>query len=158
VRIVRWIGIVLVALALGVAALFSVVRFLDGPVGPIPGGPLRGALSTEDPGDWSFAGALPTLEMEVGERSVTIWFAVHEGTLYVAAAEAARKRWPAEVVADGRVRIRVAGRLYERQLVRIEDPTLGRAVGDVFRKKYAATISPEAAAARVWIFRVDPRT
>jgi hypothetical protein len=155
-RVLRWIVLLLAAAVVAIGALFGVARFADGPLGPIPGGTLRGAVATEDPADWSFAGALPTLELQVGERSLTVWFAAHEGTLYVAAAEAARKRWPAEVVADGRVRIRVAGRLYDRALVRVDDVALRRAVGDVFQRKYATTISPEAAA-RVWIFRVDPR-
>ena len=70
--------------------------------------------------------------MQVRNRSLTVWFAPYEGALYIAAADAARKRWPAEVEQDGRVRIRIAGRLYDRRLVRIQDEALGRAAGDVF--------------------------
>jgi hypothetical protein len=156
-RLLRWLGYGVAALVLAVSTLFGVDRFLDGPLGPVPGGPLKGAVATEDPGEWSFTGDRKTLELQVGERSVTIWFAVREGTLYLAAADGARKRWTGEAVADGRVRLRVAGRLYERTLVRLLDEAQLRAVGDVFKEKYDVTISPEEGAL-VWMFRVDPRS
>ena len=155
-RVLRWIGLVVAALLLAIAALFGVARFLDGPLGPIPGGPIRGEASTEDPAHWSFAGGESTLELEVGVRSVTVWFVTYQNVLYVAAAEAARKKWPAEVVADPRVRIRVAGRIYDRKLVRIDDEALRSAVGRTFEARYQTTLTPEAKA-RVWVFRVDPR-
>ena len=154
-RVLRWIIALLAALLIGVAALFGVARLLDGPLGPIPGGPIRGEASAEDPGDWTFAGAEPTLELQVGDRSRTVWFVTHERILYVAAAEAERKRWPAEVVADPRVRIRAAGRVYDRKLVRIDDEALRNAVGRTFETRYSTTLEPEAKA-RVWVFRVDP--
>lgn len=156
-RILRWLGLALGALVLTVLALMGISRFLDGPLGPFPGGPLRGALATEDPGDWSFAEGEDTLELEVGGRSLTVWFTAPGGVLYVAAAEAARKSWPAEAAADGRVRIRVAGSLYERSAVRIEDPALGRTIGESFRAKYDVDLDDEAAA-RAWLFRLDPRS
>jgi hypothetical protein len=155
-RVLRWLLIALGALAVGVALLLLVARFLDGPIGPIPGGPLRGEVSAEDPGDWSFAGDVPTLELQVGGRSLTTWYVTRGGILYVAAAEAESKRWPREVVADGRVRLRVGGRLYERNAVRITDRAVLEPVGDVFRAKYRVELSPEAAE-RVWVFRLDPR-
>jgi hypothetical protein len=155
-RVLRWLGLAIVAVAVALGALIGIARFLDGPIGPIPGGPLRGAVSSEDPGDWSFAGNVPTLELEVAGRSRTVWYVTHEGTMYIAAAEAARKRWPAQAMADGNVKLRVGGRLYERRAERIVDPVLGRAVGDVFRAKYKVELSPEAAA-RVWLFRIGPR-
>jgi hypothetical protein len=156
-RFLRWLGLAIVAAAVALAALFGIARVLDGPIGPIPGGPLRGAVSSEDPGDWSFAGDAPTLELEVAGVSRTVWFVTHGGALYIAAAEAARKRWPAQAMADGGVKLRVGGRLYERRAERIVDPALGRAVGDVFRAKYEVDITEEQAS-RVWLFRIDPRT
>jgi len=155
-RVLRWVLYAFAALALGLALLMLVARRLDGPLGPIPGGPLGGAPSQEDPGDWSFAGDGQTLELEVGGRSVTVWYVTQGPVLYVAAAEAARKRWPAEAEAEGRVRLRVGGRLYERQAVRITDPAVAGPVGDAFRAKYEVELDPEAAS-RVWLFRMDPR-
>jgi uncharacterized protein DUF2255 len=154
-RVLRWILVVLAALVLALAALVFVARWLDGPLGPIPGGPLRGELAQEDPGDWSFAGNASTLELEVGGRSLTVWYVTEGGTLYVAAAEAARKRWPAEVVAEGRVRLRIGGRLYERRAVRITDPALAAPVGEAFAAKYKVELDEETAA-RSWLFRIDP--
>lgn len=155
-RVLRWILVVLGALALALAALVFVARWLDGPLGPIPGGALGGELAQEDPGDWSFAGNASTLELEVRGRSLTVWYVTHEATLYVAAAEAARKRWPAEVEADGRVRLRVGGRLYERQAARITDPALATPVSEAFATKYKLELDEETAA-RAWLFRIDPR-
>jgi hypothetical protein len=155
-RILRGLALGLGALALIFAAVWGMARFLDGPLGPFPGGPLRGVVSAEDPGDWSFAETESTLELEVGGRSLTVWFTAPGGVLYVAAAEAARKSWPAEVAADGRVRIRVAGRLYERRAVRIEDEQLGRAVAESFSSKYEVELD-DAARSRAWLFRLDPR-
>ena len=155
-RVLRWVLYAFAALAIGLALLMLVARRLDGPLGPIPGGPLHGTPSHEDPADWSFAGDAPTLELEVGGRSVTVWYVTRGPVLYVGAAEAERKRWPAKAVADGRVRLRLGGRLYERQAVRITDPALLRPVGDAFRAKYQVELGPEAAA-RTWLFRMDPR-
>jgi hypothetical protein len=155
-RVLRWIGIGIGVLLFGVAVLFGVARFFDGPLGPIPGGPLRGEASAEDPTNWAFAGGDATLELQVGERSRTVWFVTYQSVLYVAAAEAARKQWPAEVLEDPRVRLRVAGRIFDRKLVRVDDEALRDAVGKTFETRYQTTISPEAKA-RVWVFRVDPR-
>ena len=155
-RVLRWVLYAFAALAIGLALLMLVARRLDGPLGPIPGGPLGGAPSLEDPGDWSFAGDVPTLELEVGGRSRTVWYVTRGPVLYVAAAEAERKRWPAEAAADGRVRLRVGGRLYERQAVRITEPSVAGPVEEAFRAKYQVDLDPEAAA-RAWLFRMDPR-
>jgi hypothetical protein len=155
-RVLRWILYAIGALVIGVAALIGVARWLDGPLGPIPGGPLRGELSKEAPGDWSFAGDASTLELEVRDRSMTVWYVTEGDQLYVAAAEGASKRWPAEAEADGHVRVRVGGRLYERQAVRITDRAQAAPIGDKFRAKYEVELDPEAAA-RAWLFRMDPR-
>jgi hypothetical protein len=145
-RLLRWVLYAFAALAIGLALLMLVARRLDGPLGPIPGGPLGGAPSQEDPGDWSFAGDAPTLELQVGDRSMTVWYVTRGPVLYVGAAEAERKRWPAEATADGRVRL----------AVRITDPAVLGPVGDAFRAKYQVDLGPEAAE-RTWLFRMDPR-
>ena len=154
-RVLRWIGAGLGVLLIGIAVLFGVARFFDGPLGPIPGGPIHGEPSAEDPTNWAFATGESTLELQVGDRSRTVWFVTYQSLLYVAAAEAARKQWPAEVMKDPRVRLRVAGRIYDRNLVRVDDEALREAVGRTFETRYQTTISPEAKA-RVWVFRVDP--
>jgi hypothetical protein len=155
-RVLRWIGFGLGVLLMGLAVLFGVARFLDGPLGPIPGGPLRGATSAEDPGNWTFAAGEPTLELQVGDRARTVWFVTHRNVLYVAAAEGASKQWPADVLEDPRVRLRVAGRIYDRKLVRVDDEETRQAVGRAFETRYQTTLDAEAKA-RVWVFRVDAR-
>jgi hypothetical protein len=155
-RVLRWIGFGLGVLLVGIAVLIGVARFLDGPLGPIPGGPIRGEPALEDPADWAFAGGESTLELQVGDRSRTVWFVTYQSVLYVAAAEAASKQWPAEVLIDPRVRLRVAGRVYDRKLVRVDDEAMREAVGRTFETRYQTKIDAETKA-RVWVFRVDPR-
>ncbi len=53
-RILRWLGIALVALVALLVGIGVVARFSDGPMGPIPGGTLRtGSLVSEADIDWS---------------------------------------------------------------------------------------------------------
>src|SRR5690349_20291360 len=121
-RILRWVGI-----AVGlIAAVGVVARFHDGPLGPFPGGRLSGTPVTDASPDWSavLKGA-SHLELEVNPaspRSVTTSFAVQGGVLYVPSLFAARKEWPQQVLADGRVVLRVDGKLYRRRAVRVTEP------------------------------------
>jgi hypothetical protein len=81
---------------------------------------------------------------------------VHEGTLYVPAGLAARKRWPSQVAGDGRVVLRIEGRRFERQATRVEDPALVTALQQSLARKYE--LSPETAAdPGTWFFRLGPR-
>src|ERR1700741_3666744 len=107
-RALRWLAIVVVVLALGIAVTMGAARMHDGPVGPFRGGAFRAGEVVPAPGDWSFAAQERTLELELppdAARSVTTWFAVVDGQLYVPAGLAERKAWPGLVVKDGRVRV-----------------------------------------------------
>lgn len=152
--VVRWLFRLLVALVLGIAALAFVARFLDGPVGPLPGGALRGgALVSEPVGDWSFAASEEEVELQLDSQTTsrTTWIVVHEGRAYVPAATGfpPGKTWHRAALADGRATLRIAGKRYPVTLTRVEDAALLDAVRRTAEAKY-----PERPGGEVWLFAV----
>jgi len=160
VRALRRVLIGLLAVA-GLAGGLSVLaRFFDGPLGPFPGGKLGGVTATEPVTDWSALLAGDNrLEIEVdpaAPRSLTTSFIIRDGVLYVPSMFAAHKSWPKQVLADGRIVLRIRGRLYERRAVRVTDPAEVRAL---VRAWDAATPDDlDVGTLSTWYFRMDPRT
>jgi len=152
VRILRWLGFALVALAVGVVGIGVVARFSDGPIGPFPGGQLRaGTLVSEREVDWLLAtggeveGTEPLfIELQLVEPvgSRTTGAMLYEGQLYapcdlgfvwrrvpapprwILSLIYRFKRWHEDVLLDGRVVLRLGDKRYERQAVRVTDPEL----------------------------------
>jgi hypothetical protein len=98
------------------------------------------------------------LELEVSPdapRSVTTWFVVVDGILYVPSASAAKKTWPGLVEKDGRVRVRIDGKLYELHAMRVSDPAIGKKLSEAVTAKYGfgdGQPVPDA-----WAFALLPR-
>lgn len=159
--------------AIGIALLAAVAlvigaRFLDGPIAIIPGGPLEsGELVTGAEPDWTFARDIMEMEIQLIEpsRSRTTWLQVHDKKLYIVSGYMKStlgrfwKHWPAQAVQDGRAVIRIDGKRYERQLVRIlEDrPVLEAISAEVNRKHGAGMTADMAASGGVWFFALEPR-
>jgi hypothetical protein len=178
-RFLRWTGVVLVALILGLAAFGTLARFSDGPIGPLPialfpGGPLRaGELVTGPEPDWSFARDIMLMEFQLADstRSRNIWLLVHDRKLYVASGYMNSwwgrlwKQWPAEALKDGRAVIRIAGKRYERETRRIVEPELFWSVIRELRRKYRPegggeplpSELPPVESSGVWLFELAPR-
>lgn len=161
-RLLRWLGIAILALAVALGIVVVGARFSDGPLGPIPGGPLlAGQLVSEEPVDWSFARDAKELELQLVEppRSRTTWFVLHEGVLYVPAGymRSGTKRWPHQALRDGRAVVRLGGRLVERQAVRVTDPVTREAVVALLTEKYELPPGEGTGPDDLWIFRMDPR-
>ena len=187
-RILRWLGIALVALvAVLVAALVGigvVARFSDGPIGPFPGGPLRtGSLVSELDVDWSFAEGVQLVELQLVEPpgSRITGVIVHEGQLFAVCdlgfiahrlpdtvmgwmlSPIYRfKRWHEHALRDGRVVLRIAGKRYEQQAVRVTDPellaTLRSIIVEMANQYFSSPLldvptDPE----EIWFFRMEPR-
>lgn len=137
-RALRWIGLVIVGLVAIVLLLDTFGGMLfDGPLGPIPGGRLSGAADPHPNPDWT---RLPeVIELEIRPEmpwSLSVWNAVVDGKLYVPSAFGERRRWPRAALADPRVRFRAGGKIYERRIVRIDDPELRRRVGLAIAQRY----------------------
>jgi hypothetical protein len=160
VRVLKWLGLV----ALGIVALAACVvfaaRFADGPLGPVPGGPMSGERVAEPVTDWDFIVERDTVELEVNPeapRSVTTWVVGYGGQPYIPAAFGARKKWTAQLVADGRAVLRADGKLYERQAVQVHDEALLQELGAVLVRKYDLDPEGNFSGPETWFFRLDPR-
>ena len=160
-KVAKWIGLGVVAFALLVFLLDSFGGyFMDGPLGPIPGGYMSGpVVDPAEPLDWS--GAEREIEIEVRPEqpwSLTVWRAVVDGDLYIPSGGGARRRWTQVAVADPRVRVRSQGRIQEGCLVRIEDPKIRRPVRDALLELYPRFPGGDGGDdGSIWLFRVDPR-
>lgn len=157
--LLKWLGLGIAAIAVVALGVALGARYADGPLGPFPGGPMSGERVTEPVAEWGFAAERDTVELEVNPdapRSITTWVLGHEGALYIPAGLASRKTWPGQVMADGRVVLRVAGRLYPRQAVRVTDAARLEALGEVLTRKYQLDPEGNFASAETWFFRLDP--
>ncbi len=161
-RLLRGIGLTLLA---GIALLVGagvVARFSDGPIAVFPGGPFRSGQPAEGEPDWSFARDVEEIELQLADppRSRTVWVVVHQGLPYVSCSfldVPLWKKWPYEVLEDGRVVLRIEGRLYERQAVKVTDPEEYQAVRALVAEKYGLGAEQRTDPDTVWVFRLEPR-
>jgi hypothetical protein len=163
-RVAR-LALVAFAGACGAAGLgIGLVRACaDGPVGMLPGGPLRGAESGEPPPAEGAAAQSPELELEIdaggwlGPRSVRTWFVAHAGRLHATADFLTPwKRWPREALASPAARVRLAGRIHRVRLARVDDPDTVAALRREVARKYAIAPGSWLAGVEVWFLRLDP--
>jgi hypothetical protein len=143
-------------------------RFADGPIGIVAGGPFKtGELYHGSEPDWSFLRDRPTIESQLVEppRSRTTWVVVHAGRVFIPCGYMDStwgriwKKWPLEAERDGRVILRIDGKLYERDLVRVrEGDVLEPVLAELSRKYVGRPIPPAAVSSgSLWIFEVVPR-
>lgn len=166
-RIIRWIGIA-IAILLGLLLVVGIAaRFSDGPLAIVAGGPLiSGELVSGSEPDWRFVRDIPTIELQLLEppRSRTTWILENEGRIYIPCGYLDSplgriwKKWPIEAEKDGRAILRVDGKRYERQLVRVKDPATYDLLANQIQQKYhvemaGASVDGDA----LWIFELAPR-
>ena len=158
------------SLVLLIVVLLIGARFADGPVAIIAGGPFTsGELVTGPEPDWSFVREIREVEFQLVEppRSRVTWVLEHEGKIYIPCGYMTTswgkiwKQWPIEALEDGRAILRVGDKLYERQLVRIEEgPLLAPLTAELSRKYVGgAAIGTEAVTSGyLWLFELAPRS
>lgn len=179
---------VLILLLIGAGLVAQ--RLSDGPLNDIiPGGPLRaGTLVPEADIDWAAvlgdAGGIAVVEFELVEPATSRWVGVmlHDGQLYVPcdlgfmwgrfSGSQRRvlhliylfKRWHEDAQRDGRAALRINGKRYERQAVRVTDPELLAALRLQLEGMARQMVAPEPLAEAptegprdIWFFRMDPR-
>ena len=167
-RIIKWLGGAIGIVVILLVGLVFAARLSDGPIAIIPGGPLEaGELVTGPEPDWSFARDIPEMEFQLVEPPVsrTIWLQVVDKKLYVVSGYMNTtvgklwKQWPAQAEVDGRAVVRIDGKRYERQLVRIlDDRLLLEAIAAEINRKYGTSPTAEmAASGDVWFFGLEPR-
>jgi len=157
-RVLRWISLLVGALALAMVALAFGARYADGPIAVFPGGPFESGEWVEDPEvDWSIVRDLREIEVESGvpRRSRTTWILLLDGDPYVPCSLGFPpfKRWHREALEDPNAVLRIEGRRYRRILRKVEDPALHGRLLDALRKKYGG--GPLSDPTGVWFFRLD---
>lgn len=167
-RVLKWLGAAVFAVALLLAVLVVAARFGDGPTAILPGGPLEsGELYSGPEPDWSFARDIPEMEFQLVEPPVsrTIWLQVVDGKLYAVSGYMNStigklwKHWPMQAEEDPRAVIRIDGQRYERKVVRLgpDHPALEGIAAEV-QRKYGAPLSAEmAATGDAWFYAFEPR-
>jgi hypothetical protein len=165
----------LLILVIGVVlGVFAVARFHDGPLegalaivaaGPFDSGEMQTGM--EEP-DWVFLRDYSTVEFQLLDpvRSRTTWIMEHEGRIFIPSGYMNSflgkvwKHWPKEAEEDGRAILRVDGKLYERQMVRIRDETVATPVLNELGRKYVGGASipfQQVASGDIWLFELRPR-
>jgi hypothetical protein len=123
----------------------------------VPGLWLRGERVTSPVTDWSFTDKIRRIKIQTQTsyllpHSVTIWCAVYNGNLYLSSYRG--RLWVEDIIHDPHVRLKIAGRLYDRTLSVISDPAEKAAVLQAKGKKYPEWKVPSVSAATV--FLVNP--
>jgi hypothetical protein len=100
-------------------------------------------------------------------RSRTTWIMEHEGRIFIPSGYMNSllgkvwKHWPKEAEEDGRTILRVDGKLYERQMVRIRDETVATPVLSELSRKYvggAPIPFQQVESGDIWLFELRPRS
>ena len=166
-RIIIIIFCLLLIPVTAVATAGAKQRFADGPNRVFSGGPLvAGELHTGPEPDWSFVNSVPTIEMQLlsPSQSRRIWTVEYDNNLYVWSGYMGStvgrlwKRWPVQAERDGRAVIRIDGKRYERQLVRIESGEILDPISTAITNKYPSQTTRAAIeAGEVWVFQAAPR-
>ena len=159
-RILHLVLVIVVAIVVVVGLLDTLGGyFLDGPLGPIPGGAFEGAGDPNPNPDWS---NLPgVIELEICPEkpwSLSVWNAVIDGELYVPSARGEQRRWTKVALADPNVRVRANGKIYERRIELVTDEAQRRRIGEAIVERYGLDKGDDSALATTWFFHVAPRT
>ena len=166
-RILRWLGYVVVAFVAAIALFLVAARFHDGPLAMVAGGPLEaGELVAVPPEpDWAFTRDIPTVELQLisPARSRTTWILEVDGRIYVPCAYPNNvigriwKQWPVEAERDGRAIVRVDGKRYARRLVRLREGDIVDKLTAELQRKYHAPATPAAVeSGTLWLFELAP--
>ena len=169
------IGLLLLVLGLTIVTLKLANRNADGPSILFPGGALiSGPLHSGPEPDWSFTDDVFTIELQLENptSSRRIFVMESDNKVYVPSGYMRSmlgriwKDWAFQADAgDGLAIARIEGTRYQRQLVRIQDPSIVAGVAAKLAQKYAGGESPEAIAQIMqsvadgdsWLFELAPR-
>ena len=165
-RVLAVIRVLVLIPVLALSALAVSSRVSDGPSVVFSGGPLvSGELVTGPEPDWSFARDIREIELQLLDppRSRILWIVEHEGKIYLNSnymlgfVGRLWKRWPAQAERDGRAILRIDGKRYERQLVRIKSGAGLEGVMAEFSRKYGGMSTAAIESESTWLFELAPR-
>ena len=163
--VLKWIGAIALAIVVGLSLVSLLARSSDGPIGAFAGGPLvEGERLEEGLSNWSSYEGVSEIDMQLLEppRSRRLWLLVDEGNLYLPSGWVRSmpfwKHWPHQAQADGRALLRIEGRIYPVELVKVENDDLRWNLARKLSAKYDLPVpdsSPDPE--ELWIFRADAR-
>ncbi len=170
-RFLKWLAIAIIGTALAIWIFLFAMRFSDGPVAIIPGGPFQSGEPTPIPGDWSFLRDRMEVEFQTMDpaTSRTVWVGVHDSRLFLVSGYMTSwyggiwKQWPHYMGDDARIVLRVDDSLYDLRLERIMEGPDIVPVLNVFASKYGgaepgAVTSPEGVTSgSVWMYEAVAR-
>ena len=136
----------------------------SGPFGPIAGGKLQGP-SADVPPSWDAVGAVEHVQLEtINEgkpRSVLIWVATDNGSLYIAtslisgASSPADRTWVKNVTANPNIRLGVGGVIYQLQALRVVDPARLAEARAAMMSKY--DVESDGQSTSAWLYELRRR-
>lgn len=167
-KILKWIGIGLAAVVITLALLLAGMRFHDGPLEILSGGPFKTGTLSSPPEDWSFLKDATTIEFQtmIPAQSRTVWLATYDRRLFIASAYmttnygAIWKQWPSYLEDDDRIILRIDGELYEQRLQRIMSGSEVIPVLSEFSRKYGdgnAGSMDAVTSGYTWLYEVVDR-
>ena len=136
-------------MACAIAIALTVACSID-PSDERPGFGLSGEVHQQGVEDWSFTLDADEIFIETVTsywipHSVTAWCVTVGNELYVAADDADKKSWVANVARDPNVRLKIKDKVYEQKLVPVTDATTIAAIDNGFVRKYDYEEEDEAA-------------
>jgi hypothetical protein len=166
-KILKWFLILIGTVVFTIVLFFVYMRFHDGPMEIIAGGPFKtGELVQGPEPDWSFIKDRPTIEFQLfdPETSRLLWVAVDNNKLYLVSGYMKTgfgkiwKQWPHYAEKDNRALLRVDGKIYERKLVRLSGDSLSAGIAGEFNRKYNAPLTKEDIDSNsAWLYELAPR-
>lgn len=164
-KVLKWFGIVLLAIVLAIGAFLLYAHLHDGPIGIVSGGEFQSGEKTALPGDFSWVRDYPTIEFQTFApvSSRTVWVATVSGRLFVISGYMNTgygkiwKQWPHYIAQDDRVVLRIDGKLYAGHLKRIQQGSIVQPVLDEFGRKYGFKASADYIRdGNAWLFEFTP--
>lgn len=136
------------------------------PLGPFPGGTLRGEVARGDVSDWSFVSKEETCQLETNPddpHSVNTWCAGWGDALYVPTSMVrgpsvpSEREWVRNVQTETAVRLRARGVVYELEAVQVTDDVEYDTVLRALEEKYGLDPDARDPDREIWIYRLQPR-
>lgn len=156
-KTLKWTGVVLGAVVVVAGALYLL---RTDPIYMISGKRLSGD-ELPYPADWSMCRDHQTIAVEArveNPHSVTTICFLHDGDLIVPAVNGSEKQWPAMVVRDPRIRVKIGDAVYPARADRMTGVSMSDLLASIAVKYPQITErDPADAPQDVWLFRITAR-
>ncbi len=139
-------------------AVFALALIGCEPIGPIPGGALKGE-GAAPPADWTNVASVVTVQVQTrpgDPYSINIWCVAIGHDFYIAAASET-SAWAKYIDVDPDVRLRIGNALYDLRAVRVTDAAELARVQRAYETKYDVGEEDNRPQER-FVFRLDRRS